>query len=321
MTPAPEQVLVAAIIDAAGATAVRYGIRDDQGTSMDTLKVAEDAHGGYFGVYHSRTRGGRFRVHLATSTDLLTWHRRAVLDPDASQPMLTAVPSGGFLLAVEAAGAGRPSWVRLRHFRDAASLLAARPDRTFDAPHTLVPPDESSEGTPHIEAASPDLATIDVGFHYFRGGVVDRQARGRLTGFRQGRPAELRPADRPSRRSWATATDPAADAAIEAWDVRGNIGGRDNAEWNGARVTLIEGQLRRGDWGSWRVFRYDRAAGKAHPVPVRTHGGSVAFGNPKVTVLRAPSGRTAVVATMFVFSEGAAPGEAGPLLYYHELPA
>jgi hypothetical protein len=304
MTAAPEQVLVAAIIDAAGATAVRYGLRDDHGDTMDTLKVAEDPGGGYFGVYHSRTRGGRFRIDLATSTDLLTWHRRTALDPDASQPMLTTLPSGGFLLAVEAGGAGRPAWLRVRHFPDAGSLLAARPDRTFDAPHTLVPPGRYAEGTPHIAAATPDLATIDVGFHYFRDGMVDRQARGRLTGFR----------------SWVTAADPAADAAVEAWDVRGNIGGRDDVEWNGARLRLIEGQLRRGDWGSWRVFRFDRAAGKAHPVPIRTHGGSVAFGNPKATVLRAPSGRAAVLATMFVFSEGAAPGEAGPLLYYHELP-
>jgi hypothetical protein len=193
----------------------------------------------------------------------------------------------------------------LHHFPDAGSLLAARPARTFDARHTVVAAARQlSEGTPHIEAATDDLSVIDVGFHYYRDGVVDRQARGRLTGFR----------------SWRADPDPAADAAVEAWDVRGNIGGRDSAEWNGARITLIEGQLRRRDWGSWRVFRYDRAAGVAHPVRIRTHGGSVAFGNPKVTVLRAPSGRTALLATMFVFGEGAARGEGGPLLYYHELP-
>jgi hypothetical protein len=192
----------------------------------------------------------------------------------------------------------------LHHFPDVGSLLAARPARTFDVPQTMVSAQRLAEGTPNIVAAADDLSVIDVGFHYYRDGVVDRQARGRLTGFR----------------SWRAAADPAADTAVEAWGVRGNIGGRDSAEWNGARITLIEGQLRRRDWGSWRVFRYDRAAGAAHLVRIRTHGGSVAFGNPKVTVLRAPSGRTALLATMFVFGEGAAPGEGGPLLYYHELP-
>jgi hypothetical protein len=303
---AAHDALVAAVTDAAGATAVRYGLRDDRGVSMDTLKVAEHpASEGYFGVYHSRSRDGRaFHVHLATSTDLLTWRHRAVLDHDASQPMFTPVPRGGFLLAVEAGGAGREAWLRFHHFPDAAGLLSARPARTFDAPQTMVSTGGLSEGTPHIEAAADDLSVIEVGFHYYRDGVVDRQARGRLAGFR----------------SWRAGADPAVDAAIEAWGVRGNVGGRDSAEWNGARITLVEGQLRRHDWGSWRVFRYDRAAGAAFPVRIRTHGGSVAFGNPKVTVLRAPSGRTALVATMFVFGEGAAAGEGGPLLYYHELP-
>jgi hypothetical protein len=298
--------LVDAITDAAGATAVRYGLRDDNGVSMDTLKVAERPGGGYVGVYHSRSPGGRaFRVHLATSSDLLGWRHRAVLDHDASQPMLTPAAGGGFLLAVEAGGAGRPSWLRLHHYADAQSLLAARPRRTYDAPHTLVPPDRFSEGTPHIESATEDLSVIEVGFHYYRSGVVDRQARGRLTGFR----------------TWEAEADTDADAAIEALGVRGNIGGRDHATWNGTRITLVEGQLRRRDWGSWRVFRYDRAAGSAERLAIRTHRGSTAFGNPKVTVLRAPSGAPAVLTTMFVFGEGAAPGEGGSLLYYNELPA
>jgi hypothetical protein len=294
--------LVDALTDVTSAVA-RFGVCDDRGVSMDTLKVVENPAGGYLGVYHSRTNRHAFGVHLASSADLRTWTRRAVLDHDASQPMLSALPDGGFLLAVEAGGAGRPAWVRLHHFADVRRLLAARPDRTFDAPHTLVPEGLLSEGTPHIEAVSGDGSVIEVGFHYFRDGDVDRQARGRLTGFRD----------------WQARADPDADAAIEAWGVRGNIGGRDTAEWNGSRVTLIEGQLRKGDWGSWRVFRYDRQARAAWPLPIRTPGGSTAFANPTVTVLRSPSGAPAVLATMYVFSEGAAPGEAGPLLYYREL--
>jgi hypothetical protein len=84
-------------------------------------------------------------------------------------------------------------------------------------------------------------------------------------------------------------------------------------------VTLIEGQLRVGDWGSWRVFQYDPLTKRAQLLDIRTHGGSTAFANPTVTALRSPQGVSALVVTLFVFSEGAAAGEAGPLIYYRDL--
>ncbi len=49
---------------------------------------------------------------------------------------------------------------------------------------------------------------------------------------------------------------------------------------------------------------------------IRTHGVSSSFGNPTATVITDPSGFRAVVMTLFLFSEGAAPGEAGELIYY-----
>lgn len=285
------------------AAAHRYGVTDDRGVSMDTLKVIEDPAGGYLAVYHSRPRRGAFTVHLAVSNDLMTWRRRADLDPDGSQPTIVPLAAGGFLVATEAGGAGRPAWLRVLRYPTRADLFAARPDRTFDVPHTLAPAGRHAEGTPHIGRASPDGSVIDLGFHYFRDGVVDRQGVGRLTDFRE----------------WEGAPDPVLDAAVEAWGVRGNIGGRDEAVLAGERVTLIEGQLRPKDWASWRVFRYDRDTGAARPLPVRTHGGSRAFANPTVTALHDPAGNPAAVVTLFVFGEGAARGEAGPLLYHRAL--
>lgn len=292
----------------------RYGVTDDRGVPMDTLKVIGDPAGGYLAVYHSRPRRGSFTVHLALSQDLMSWHRHADLDHDASQPTIAALADGGFLVAVEAGGAERPAWLRVHRYPTRQRLLDARPDRTFDAPHTLVPADRLAEGTPHIERASADGSVIDLGFHYLRDGTaaapgdrstasVDRQGAGRLTDFRD----------------WRCAADPAFDAAIEAWGARGNIGGRDTAVVGSECITVIEGQLRPKDWGSWRVFRYDRRAGRAWPLAIRTHGASTAFANPTVTFLQAPSGADALLVTLFVFSEGAAPGEAGPLLYYREL--
>lgn len=61
---------------------------------------------------------------------------------------------------------------------------------------------------------------------------------------------------------------------------------------------------------------YDRTAGTAERLDIVTHGGSRAFANPTATMLRDPAGRQAVMVTLFVPMEAAAPGEAGSLLYH-----
>ena len=57
-----------------GATGKRYGVRDDAGHVMDTVKIIQDTTGGYLAVSHHMASDGHFRVNLATSTDLLNWH-------------------------------------------------------------------------------------------------------------------------------------------------------------------------------------------------------------------------------------------------------
>ena len=59
------------------------------------------------------------------------------------------------------------------------------------------------------------------------------------------------------------------------------------------------------------MYLYDRSAGTAQRLDVVTHGGSTAFANPTATSLHDPSGRSGVMATLFLPVEGAAPGEAG----------
>jgi Bacterial Ig domain len=54
---------------------------------------------------------------------------------------------------------------------------------------------------------------------------------------------------------------------------------------------------------------------------LQTDGGSTSFGNPTYTELRVPPvGHLGFVSTEFVFSEGAASGEAGALIYYSDYP-
>jgi hypothetical protein len=286
--------------DVRAAGAFRYDARDSAGNRMDTAKVIGDPAGGYLAVYHS----GEV-CHLATSDDLMEWTHRAVVDEPATQPTIAATGNGGLLTAAEL-NDGHGGRLRIRHWSSLDALLAGRPAREFLAPRTL---SACNEGTPSIRRVSLDAdldsSWIELGFHYHRDCRVDRQALGTLAGFR----------------AWSAARHPELDAAIEraaaavGEQVRGNIGDRDHLRYLGRDYDFVEAQGRRGDFASWRVYLHDRAAGTAERLEVVTHGGSTAFANPTATMLGDPEGRDALMVTLFVPMEGAAPGEAGSLLY------
>ena len=286
--------------DVRAASAFRYDARDSAGNRMDTAKVIGGPAGGYLAVYHS----GEV-CHLATSSDLMEWTHRAVVDEPATQPTIAATAGGGLLTAAEF-NDGHGGRLRIRHWSTLDALLAGRPTREFLAPRTL---SACNEGTPSIRRVGldggPDGSRIELGFHYHRGCQVDRQARGTLTGFR----------------TWTTATDPELDAAVEraaaaaGERIGGNIGDRDHLRHLGRDYDLIEAQGRRGDFATWRVYLHDRTAGTTERLEIVTHKGSTAFANPTATPLRDPAGREAIMVTMFLPLEGAAPGEAGSLLY------
>ncbi|HET8586317.1 MAG TPA: hypothetical protein VFM74_00430 [Candidatus Limnocylindria bacterium] len=303
------ETLAAAISNVTAADGYRYQLHDSDGATMDTLKVIASPAGGYLGVYHS---GGpdRFSVKLATSSDLLTWLHITDLDAYASQPTIATLPDGGFLLADEAGGdpsAADGTWLRFRHYPDLAALLSGTSDRLFEAPHTLVPSRRGAEGTPSIESVSfdPDLdhSVIRIGFHYFKDARVDRQALGVLTDFER----------------WTATPDVTADADLIAAGAAGKIGDRDTISADGRQLRLYEGQLRNDDWSSWRVYLYEPATRRVLPLQVRTHGGSSAFANPTLSLLPGPTGRPALVMTLFLPESGAARGETGELIYFKEL--
>jgi hypothetical protein len=286
--------------DVRAASAFRYDAKDSLGNRMDTAKVIASPTGGYLAVYHS----GQV-CHLATSTDLMEWTHQVVVDEPATQPTIAATPDGGLLTAAEF-NDGRGGRLRIRYWTTLDELLAGRPAREFLVARRL---SACNEGTPSIRQISLDAGVeasrIELGFHYHRDCQVDRQARGTLSGFRL----------------WTAAGDPELDAAIEraaaaaGEQVRGNIGDRDHLRYLDRDYDLVEAQGRRGDFGSWQVYLYDRAAGTAERLDIVTHGGSTAFANPTATVLRDPASRDAVMVTLFLPTEGAAPGEAGSLLY------
>ena len=286
--------------DVRSASAFRYDARDSVGHRMDTAKVIPSPAGGYLAVYHDGES-----CHLATSADLMEWTHRAVVDEPATQPTVAATGDGGLVTAAEF-NDGHGGRLRVRWWPTLDALLAGRPARQFLAPRTLSP---CNEGTPSIRRLSlggdPGTSTVELGFHYHRDCQVDRQALGTLTGFR----------------AWTAVTNPELDAAVEraaaaaGQRIGGNIGDRDHPRHLGRDYDLVEAQGRRGDFATWRVYLYDRAAGTAEQLRIVTHRGSTAFANPTATVLRDPTGRPSLMVTLFLPTEGAAPGEAGSLLF------
>ena len=101
--------------------------------------------------------------------------------------------------------------------------------------------------------------------------------------------------------------------------IAGNIGDRDPFALDGHAFTLYEAQKTPGAWSSWHTYLYDPESDRLSELAVRTDGGSHAFGNPTATVVPGPSGGDVLVVTQFLFSEAAAPGEAGSLIYYRRL--
>jgi hypothetical protein len=133
--------------DVRATTAFRYDAHDSVGNRMDTAKVIPSPAGGYLAVYHDHEI-----CHLATSTDLMTWTHRAVIDEPATQPTIASTGDGGLLTAAEF-NDGRGGQVRLRYWPTLDAVLSGRPAREFLAPRTLR---ACNEGTASVRRISLD---------------------------------------------------------------------------------------------------------------------------------------------------------------------
>jgi hypothetical protein len=288
----PRTDLRGLIEDVTQSTARKYALTDDRGNVMDTAKViAVPEAGGFVGLYHSYRPGPAiFSVHLATSSDLLNWTWRVQLADQASQPTIKPASDGGYVVAWEQEP---DNHLKFAHYPGWADLLKGVPARTFDAPQRL---SDCAEGTPNLYMASTTF--LDVGFHFYDGCDLDRQARGTTDWT-----------------SWNATAEPRLEETVRVHGVMGGIGDRDVISFDGSEFTLIEGQVVKGDWRTWRVFLHDGETGRAEQLSFRTHAGSVAFTNPTIEQIEI-GGRQAILMSLFVPQEGAAGAEAGQLIYY-----
>ena len=274
---------------------------------MDTAKVVADptTAGRYLAVYHW-LNGTTFNVGVATSTDLRTWTYKRTLDTAGSQPTLafSPAPKNGPILALE----GQPDDnLRFRYWTTVSGMLGTgAPYISYDAPKTL---STCAEGTPEIRSVAYDSAssvinsgsTITVAHHYFADCQIDREAVGTLRNFK----------------TWTTAADAPVDQALTDAGATGKHGDRDSFTYDGASYRLYEGTAGANAMADWRTYLYDGTT--ATKLNIRTAGGSQAFANPSTTNITDPAGHPALLVSMFLPSEVAAPGEAGQLLYVKRL--
>jgi len=285
----------AAIEDVAGATGRRYNAVDDRRHEMGGAKImAAPTLGEFVAVYGDfDDPTAMWEVHLATSSDLLTWTWRVRLAKGGSQPTIRPATDGGYVVAWEQEP---PNHLKFAWYPTWDDLLNGTPGKTFEPPMTL---STCAEGTPSLYAASS--TALDVGFHFYDNCEVDRQARGTTDWT-----------------SWNASPQPILEGMVRAHDVRGGVGDRDGFTFEGHAFTMLEGQAVLGDWTTFRVYLADNEAGLAERLDMRTDAGSTAFTNPTVAQIEF-GGRPAIVVSMFVPMEGARGNEVGGLIYYRIL--
>ncbi len=309
VTPDDERgARLAGLLDPRAAETFVAGARDDLGSELAGLDViaappGAGVPGHYVGVHHTLV-GGVWVTKLATSDDLTAWTHRADLDTHASQPTLTALPDGGYLLALERdtpddVYVSRSNLV-VRHYASWAALAAGTFDRQVDLPRTLA---ETAEGTPSLTVASwngPGASQIVITFHYLKHIEVDRQAAGVLTNF--------------DAASWAPQPDAPFNSLFLGLGTRGNLGDRAELRYEGHAFAVVEAQSVRNDFGAWRWYLYDRERHEARLLALRGPAGSYALGNPTVRPLVGPTGRPLLFISGYAFFQGAGTGEAGQFI-------
>ena len=282
--------------DIVGADGKVFQAKDDRGNLLDTAKIIENPQqpGTFLAISHCYDSQGTARVNLACSTDLLHWTYVVTLagekGKNATQPTIYPVEQG-FMVAWEQEPKNH---IRLAYYDNWEALRTAQPSHTFDCPRL----GWYAEGTPCIYSATSTSA--DIGFHYYKDRKADRQARGQMAGWKE----------------WQSAAHPHIDQALLDYGIGGNIGDRDLLAFRGRDYLVIEGGGSNENFGEWRCFLYDCAAGDAIRLEMKTPGNSLAFANPTATLVRL-QGKPALVCTVFIPSENSGPGEAGCCIYYH----
>lgn len=311
----------------------QYDAKDSAGNAMGVpsiLQLTGQAYK-YAAVYHTPylVTGGnyRFDVNLAASNDLRNWTFIRTLETNASMPKIAQVSGASWVVMTHEKWLGAspasaaPAKVSFKLFYDAGDLMNGTIRSSWNHPSFV----SGLNGTPSIYsfhlAFYDGMYCVDgqYGYHYWDG-TRDRVAS--TTIYKLFHPTAT------------TITHPSDAAAYNnlfiSNGVTGNIGQRDTVITSSGRYNIQEGNLGTpgGSWDQWRIwlyefgdtYNYPTGSGTVTMLSPMTAAGSTSIGNPSVRVVDSPSGLgKSLVVSYFVFSEGAAPGEAGSLIYYFDI--
>jgi len=292
------------ISDITGATAYTYGLADDKGKSMDTVKIIySEEKGKYLAVYHSAD-GNFFSVWLAESDDLMTWYQKVKLfdSPErASQPYIANI-RGKYYVAVEKDIPRTLSYVLIKRYSDVNDLYLNNADKTLTIPLTF---SASNDGTPSLTDTG---SRILLGFHWNDDvAKADKQAVGYLDYDLNGY-SGLKKID------------------VFESSIKSNIGDRDFITVAGVPMVVVEGnQAYRGDANFekyWRIYvgevKNDFSNVNSYSVSqveVNNIFGENSFANPSVSIVPSPKdhSKPALLVSYFNF------GSLGQVIFYYEL--
>lgn len=312
------------------ASVARYGLTDSAGNSMDSPSIVQLSGLGYkyAAVYHSYNPvqvGYKFNVNIAVSNDLTNWQYIGVIEERSGMPRIAQVPNSSWVVMGHEKWVGTDRYgkdiigVEYDLFKSCADLINRAINSRWLQPQYY----GNLNGTPSIYDLNIEydgtnsFVSGQFGFHFWNG---SRDINAATTTLRMLSDVITYPQNYPS-------TTIAYNARFAAEGVSGNLGQRDTLITASNRYNVQEGNVGvpAASWDKWRIFlykfgekyNYPTGVGTLIPIYPKTPGGSTSFGNPSISIVDSPDGRDKIIViSYFVFSEGAAPGEGGSLLYY-----
>lgn len=137
-----------------------------------------------------------------------------------------------------------------------------------------------------------DRSEIKLRFHYYKDGDVDQQAIGTLTGFFD----------------WKAEVLTHINSNLIDMGFKGNLGSRAKFEMNNTDYYLIESQVTKSQWNTWKIVLTKGESTPLRQLEFKLPQGKElegkGFANPKITKLKKPDGTEMFLISIFVMGHG-----------------
>jgi hypothetical protein len=322
------------------ATAIKFQLKDSKGNQMQCVSVIElfNSPEKYAAVYHTPypvDNAYRFKINLAVSDDLINWTYKGLLVDNADMPEIRKAENGEWIVVIHEQWLGNtnpstgPCALGFKLFYSEADLLNCTINDKWTAPQLL---ESNYNGTPNFYKCVMKqddkgwwYINAEFGFHYFDA-AMGRDLNGYGYTNYLFNPNPENPVEIHAKKATPY------NNLLMANEVTGNIGQRCNIRLLEGNFNIQEGNVGQpqSDFGKWRIFIYQFMNDSEFPtgngdfieIHPQTPGGSISFGNPRISIVSTPGKNTqSLVVSYFIFQEGVPPNvnEGGGLLYYTEI--